>query len=529
MQSLFEAPTFKDFGNLDLRIHWATVQSLEKDCLRILQSDSRFKEGSANERRRLIWFYWQNYLREREEFNNCSWETVTIEECMGSPINNTVDDTRSSVEDFVVYFKDQLKTFGTISHKDQIDLFSVDFDLRFFRDFEGLLPKTRKQFLALKLAIQSPKKSLETSEDFKDLVKKPDKTANDLRLIQENIDYYWEDISYDELKTIYRKCRGNEEVEVDLKISRQLDETLWFAESMNLEKEHTEIFLAVAFRLERLYRGQIRRSEFSRYAFGSNNPKEAHFNHFLRGIDLTLGMADSVMLNPQKKSSKISEQIKGFVKDSVSILELMLTTLIHDSLEDKLKTLEGKDFDKQQLASLLENSGVPSDMVDRLSKRALVLNSKAPLPSEKEKSLSYAQYIKRLQQQEDPLLNFVKIIGDISQNACSPHRMPFNPEDWTQFTSKYRAKFLATDSFIEAYVTSEIFMFFPSEILNRMRNNRQLGDGIFPQFERLFKQIDQELESELKKASSFTRKRVGEMIGNGNTFFEEPVTATQTV
>ncbi len=521
MKSLLAPKHFETFGNLDERISWKDVRGFEREiALKAVKLDDRFKGMSDLDIRRIVWNSWQSYLVERQSFNNCTFADITVEGCIIPPLHDS-EDFLSGIDDFVLYFFYQIEC-GTISlAEDRADLFDVDFDLRFYRGFDELEPVTRKQFLALKLAVHSRQKTL-TEERFAELLSKPEKSQKELVALQQNVDYFWASpqVTYDLLKELYRECRANSVVEVDLKISRQLDETLWFAESLGLEKESIETFLRVVFRLEKLYRGKIRRSEFSRYAFSSDNPSEAHFNHFLRGIDLVLGVSDR--LKNHYKEGPVFDEIRECTKSPENILELMLTVLLHDSLEDKLELEDGRVFDEEALREILSEAQVPNEIIERLVTRTHLLNSKVSIPEDEGRALSYGSYITRLQTHGDPFIRLTKIVGDIGQNLCSPHRMPFNPEDWMQLKSKYAEKFRATDTWISPYVEAGVFRLLPADIMNQMKNNKHLADH-FPSFERLFQDIDFRITS----LPSVLKIRLKKVLGD--SFFEPVKTADPAV
>jgi len=468
MRPFLKEQHLESYANLESRIKWGDLKSLEERLSGAVLK--KIPDLDQNKLNHIIWDYWRQYFSLREESHGCSYQDLTIVGCL-IPRNHGAKytPTETDLDDFVAFFLEQLE-FGIVSANDNIRSFDVDFDQRFVRNFAALNKRNQQYLIAMKIMSPEPKKSLAWPQ-FKRLISKKELTPADLEIIQENIDFYWRKVDYKLLRSIYKQCR--EENLVQLTVSRQCEETLWFLESNDLPYKHIDTFIDITRRLERLYRGRSRRSEFSRYAVDG---KEAAFNHLLRGTDLIAGVMNSV-----NKDGALSEpmqsQIKALINDPDLFLETILTVLIHDCLEDKLKDDNGREFSVFSLSLIFEDSGLEPDMISRLINRAMILNAKAAYEDEatdENGQILYADYLKRIERDGDFITKFAKAGADIAQNLCSPHSNPFEKENPERFQPKYKAKWEATDKFLEPFMTAGLYDHFPIEVKNRMRSNQHL-------------------------------------------------------
>lgn len=204
--------------------------------------------------------------------------------------------------------------------------------------------------------------------------------------------------------------------DLDLRISRQMDETIWYMEKMGLSPAARDTVIHTLLNIEPLYRGKERK-----YQRNKNNPfkKETAFNHFLGVLRTSLGLIDLARKNQDQLSPSAAKFFDSFTEKS-ALLELCLTAATHDVVEDNA-------IDPRGLRTILKrcvamNSSGFNDLEESDLVQNCLLNS-AQLDThnfvDDKGKRHYPTYTRLLLDSKNPVLILVKI-ADILVNKRSP-------------------------------------------------------------------------------------------------------------
>lgn len=354
--------------------------------------------------------------------------------------------------------------------------------------------RDQKWFLALKLATHSPIKSGLSQTEARRLMDQVRGGDRDyaLRSIRSYIDLSYQFFSIEDLNFLL-ECAAEvddtslEEFDsLDFRISRQIEETMWKAQTLGMSSKHRKVLLSTIRIFERLYRNKFRRSEKNGHA---SEYSETGFNHILRTLDIAFGLLDA----GDSKSGSLSSSFKRITDDiniesSSDLLELSMAVLTHDLEEDDLRDWDGAQVDFKWIADKLDESDVDDGIKGRTIKRSGMLNAKAfwngekPLESEDE-GPSYGTYLlERIRGSSDSFLKLTKL-ADILQNASSSHRnshLQTNPDTSLEQVDDslrpgYKLKFMNwTDTFLSEYARDLNLLLGSGIKKNILRHNPQL-------------------------------------------------------
>ncbi len=331
----------------------------------------------------------------------------------------------------------------------------------------------RKWFTALRLTTHNAEMRQVSSKKLRPLYEKivDENLAIEVRLealeeFRKYIDFSFIHISQEDLDKVLDIAKNFQKMgvlgevnQLDYRITRQIEETMWKTKFLKMPQGHRDKLFHGVRVFERLYRNKFRNSERSAFA---QNQNEAAYNHILRSIDIVLGLVHSGEVNEDLLTGPFREILSQLdLQNPDNLLELCLTVLAHDVVEDELKSADGKSVNAVWMRNVLGGGGLDPAMVERVVRRSELMNARVCLgdemadPNFDDGRPSYKAYLERLENTDDPYILMAKF-GDIFQNSCSSHGKQLEVDEKNgilpQFSLNYLKKHIsATVDFLKPY------------------------------------------------------------------------------
>lgn len=204
--------------------------------------------------------------------------------------------------------------------------------------------------------------------------------------------------------------------DLDLRVSRQMDETIWYMEKMKISASGRDAVIRTLLSIEPLYRGKERKFQRNKT---EPDRRETAFNHFLGVLRTSLGLIDLARKNQDLLPPNAVKFFEHFSSEEAR-LEICLTAATHDVVEDGV-------IDSDGLRSLLRKciplakANSPTLDTNLLLNNCLINSFQLDTHNfvEDDGERDYPDYTQKILDSKSPVLILTKI-ADILVNRRSP-------------------------------------------------------------------------------------------------------------
>ena len=220
---------------------------------------------------------------------------------------------------------------------------------------------------------------------------------------------------------------------LDQRMSKSLEETLWFAHKIGFEDKGLNDFTEAAITVADKYLGRERKVETSKHPNDVLGKERASaFEHFLTVSRYTFGTMDSLFFN--SKFGGKNQLLDRLVTRPDYKIELLYTSLLHDVIEDKQKNGEPM-MSEAEVGALLKKADIPESLADQIMKNLKLLNAKRGFEGE---LISVDEYTDQILKSGNPVLVITKY-ADILHNSQSETKSKWEKDSEGEKTNKLSA------------------------------------------------------------------------------------------
>lgn len=199
---------------------------------------------------------------------------------------------------------------------------------------------------------------------------------------------------------------------LDLRMSRSLQETLWFARRMKMTEGEISGFFKTSLKVAEKYTGKFRNADIAKHQNEEGGTeKSSPFEHFMSVTRLSFGALNGLEENSCLLGNDFLEQIK---KRPDYLLEIGYTALLHDVIEDG-------DFTKTEVIEFLKEVGLSREL-----RRQVLVNLKLLNAKRSGVAGNIEVYVDEILESDNPVVLLVKY-ADIMHNNKSE-----NKKKWTR-------------------------------------------------------------------------------------------------